>query len=92
MLADPAADTIAYYDSHAEEFAAQAANLDMYHLYDRFLRHVRPGGRILDAGCGVGRDTLAFAERGYEAAFTYRAFRPCSSMASPSFPARSARS
>jgi 2-polyprenyl-3-methyl-5-hydroxy-6-metoxy-1,4-benzoquinol methylase len=25
-----------------------------------------PGGRILDAGCGPGRDALAFAERGYE--------------------------
>lgn len=32
---------------------------------ERFLRHVRPGGRILDAGCGVEPDALAFAERGY---------------------------
>lgn len=24
-----------------------------------------PGGRLLDAGCGVGRDSLAFVRRGY---------------------------
>jgi SAM-dependent methyltransferase len=34
-------------------------------LYERFLGRVESGGRILDAGCGVGRDALAFAERGY---------------------------
>jgi 2-polyprenyl-3-methyl-5-hydroxy-6-metoxy-1,4-benzoquinol methylase len=27
---------------------------------------VRPGGKILDAGCGSGRDSLAFLERGYD--------------------------
>jgi ubiquinone/menaquinone biosynthesis C-methylase UbiE len=44
----------------------QTAGLDLEPLYQRFLRHVRPGGRILDAGCGPGRDALAFADRGYE--------------------------
>jgi SAM-dependent methyltransferase len=34
-------------------------------LHERFLRHIPARGRILDAGCGVGRDALAFAERGY---------------------------
>ena len=65
-MTDPEADTIGYYGRHAAEFAAQTANLDLEPLYQRFLRRVRPGGRILDAGCGVGRDALAFAERGYE--------------------------
>jgi 2-polyprenyl-3-methyl-5-hydroxy-6-metoxy-1,4-benzoquinol methylase len=58
-------DTIGYYDRNAARFAADTANLDMSALYDRFLRHLSPDGRILDAGCGVGRDALAFAERGY---------------------------
>src|SRR4051812_32992697 len=59
-------DTIAYYDRNAADFAAQTADLDLGPLHDRFLVHVGAGGRILDAGCGVGRDALAFAQRGYE--------------------------
>ncbi|ACL55944.1 class I SAM-dependent methyltransferase [Methylobacterium nodulans] len=65
-MADPVAHTIAYYDRHAAAFAGQTAELDLSPLYDRFLRRIRPGGRILDAGCGPGRDTIAFAQRGYE--------------------------
>lgn len=63
---DPLLDTIDYYDRHADAFANQTAALDLEPLYQRFLRHVRPSGRILDAGCGVGRDALAFAQRGYD--------------------------
>jgi SAM-dependent methyltransferase len=59
-------DSVSYYNRRAADFAAQTADLDLGALYDRFLRHVRPGGRILDAGCGVGRDTLAFVQRGYD--------------------------
>jgi 2-polyprenyl-3-methyl-5-hydroxy-6-metoxy-1,4-benzoquinol methylase len=57
---------VGYYNRHGVEFAAQTANVDMEAIYQRFLPHVRTGGRILDAGCGVGRDTLAFADRGYD--------------------------
>jgi 2-polyprenyl-3-methyl-5-hydroxy-6-metoxy-1,4-benzoquinol methylase len=63
---DPVADTIGYYDRHAADFAARTASVDMEPIYRRFLPHIRIGGRILDAGCGVGRDTLAFADRGYD--------------------------
>jgi 2-polyprenyl-3-methyl-5-hydroxy-6-metoxy-1,4-benzoquinol methylase len=38
-------------------------------VYGRFLRHVPASGRILDAGCGVGRDALAFAEHGFVMGF-----------------------
>jgi ubiquinone/menaquinone biosynthesis C-methylase UbiE len=34
-------------------------------LYEPFLSRVRPGGHVLDAGCGSGRDALAFLRRGY---------------------------
>jgi SAM-dependent methyltransferase len=64
-MSDPSADTVAYYNRHAAEFSAQTANLDMSPLYERFLRHVPPQGRILDAGCGAGRDALGFALLGY---------------------------
>jgi 2-polyprenyl-3-methyl-5-hydroxy-6-metoxy-1,4-benzoquinol methylase len=33
---------------------------------ERFLRYLQPGQRILDAGCGSGRDTIAFRKAGYE--------------------------
>jgi SAM-dependent methyltransferase len=35
-------------------------------LYAPFLSHVPDGGRILDAGCGSGRDTKYFLEHGYD--------------------------
>jgi len=31
----------------------------------RFLRHARAAGRILDVGCGSGRDSKRYAELGY---------------------------
>jgi SAM-dependent methyltransferase len=34
-------------------------------LYIPFLREIPEGGAILDAGCGSGRDSLAFLRRGY---------------------------
>ena len=59
-------DTQAYYEKHAVTFFAQTANVDMSALHDRFLSHVRPGGLILDAGCGSGRDAKAFLVRGFQ--------------------------
>lgn len=54
-----------YYDTHAAAFFAETCDVDMEPLYARFLAHVQSGGRLLDAGCGSGRDTRAFLERGY---------------------------
>ena len=56
----------AYYDEHAAELCANTVTLDMNDLYAPFLRTVPPGGRILDAGCGSGRDSLAFLKRGFD--------------------------
>jgi SAM-dependent methyltransferase len=57
--------TLAFYDSHSQQYHESTAHLDMGPLYDPFLRELRRGASILDAGCGSGRDTKAFAERGY---------------------------
>lgn len=62
---DPVADTLTYYDQHADAFIDRTAHKDMAHVYAPFLALVEDGGRILDAGCGSGRDAAAFAARGY---------------------------
>jgi 2-polyprenyl-3-methyl-5-hydroxy-6-metoxy-1,4-benzoquinol methylase len=54
-----------YYDTHEREFDDGTADLDMSALYGPFLKHVRAGGRILDAGCGGGRDSKNFIAMGF---------------------------
>jgi 2-polyprenyl-3-methyl-5-hydroxy-6-metoxy-1,4-benzoquinol methylase len=56
---------VAYYDANAKEYCAATLRIDMDAIRSRFLRNVPPGARILDAGCGSGRDTLAFLRGGY---------------------------
>jgi 2-polyprenyl-3-methyl-5-hydroxy-6-metoxy-1,4-benzoquinol methylase len=58
--------SVEYYDQNASAFFADTVDADMRAPRARFLRHVQPGGRILDAGCGSGRDALAFANAGFE--------------------------
>jgi SAM-dependent methyltransferase len=58
-------DTTAYYRANAAAFFADTLAVDMAPVYARFLPHLPVGGRILDAGCGSGRDTRAFLDRGY---------------------------
>lgn len=59
-------ETIGYYNTHAEAFISSTLNADMSETRDRFLRYVMPGGKILDAGCGSGRDSLAFVNAGFQ--------------------------
>lgn len=59
-------ETNEYYERHAASFAERTRLLDMSALRDRFTALLPPGGRILDAGCGSGRDALAFREAGFD--------------------------
>lgn len=54
-----------YYNENAAEYFQSTVNVDMSALRSRFLAHVPDGGHILDAGCGSGRDSLAFLNAGY---------------------------
>jgi SAM-dependent methyltransferase len=56
---------VRFYDTHAEQYCRDTVGLDMSEGRARFLAHLPPGGQILDAGCGSGRDSLAFLEAGY---------------------------
>jgi SAM-dependent methyltransferase len=59
-------ETITYYDDHCERFVKETFDIDMSHVYQPFLELVPAGGRLLDAGCGSGRDALAFSNLGFE--------------------------
>lgn len=58
--------TLEYYDHNAEQFFKTTAEVDFTGTQDRFLRYLEPGSRILDLGCGSGRDTRYFLEKGYQ--------------------------
>ena len=55
-----------YYNRNAQAYFDSTLRVDMSALYNRFLKYVEPGGRILDAGSGSGRDTLALLQHGYK--------------------------
>ena len=57
--------TLSYYDENASAFCEGTRNADMSEMRGRFLRYLKPGALILDAGCGSGRDSKAFIESGY---------------------------
>jgi SAM-dependent methyltransferase len=58
--------TIRFYDDHTDEYVSGTVDVDMESLYRPFLELVPEGGKILDAGCGSGRDTKALLDRGYQ--------------------------
>ncbi|WP_350433267.1 class I SAM-dependent methyltransferase [Shewanella sp. H8] len=57
--------TIAFYDQHSQDFFESTVNVDVSELYYAFLSNLPTNARILDAGCGSGRDTKAFIQMGF---------------------------
>jgi 2-polyprenyl-3-methyl-5-hydroxy-6-metoxy-1,4-benzoquinol methylase len=57
--------TISYYNGNADAFRRRTMECKVTPLYDAFLSHLKPGDRILDAGCGPGRDSVVFLRRGF---------------------------
>ena len=55
-----------YYRQNAQRFFTDTASVDMSAFYPPFVDCLPPGARILDAGCGSGRDVKAFSEMGFE--------------------------
>ena len=59
-------DTIDYYNENAKKYFDLTYNADMSIQYDHFLQYVKRDGKILDFGCGSGRDSLYFKNKGYD--------------------------
>lgn len=58
--------TIDYYNTHAESFVSATVDAEMGPLLSVFLELLPDGGRVLDWGCGSGRDSLAMMRAGYD--------------------------
>jgi 2-polyprenyl-3-methyl-5-hydroxy-6-metoxy-1,4-benzoquinol methylase len=59
------ASTTDYYNHNAVQFIGATLEVDMGSLCQPFLSRLPAGAEILDAGCGSGRDALAFQALGY---------------------------
>lgn len=59
-------ENIEFYNEHAKEFFESTLQTDMSRWRNKFEGYVINGGRILDAGCGSGRDSKAFISDGFK--------------------------
>ena len=63
--------TLDYYQRNAKNFFSQTINVDMQNVYQPFLEYLPKTQlsnqqKILDVGCGSGRDSVFFANQGFE--------------------------
>ena len=58
-------ETLHYYDKNAGAFANGTADIEFSEMQDMFLAELKEGASILDFGCGSGRDTRYFLQKGY---------------------------
>ena len=59
-------DTLQYYDQHAKAYVDSTRDVEFSQTQERFLQYLEPGAWILDFGCGSGRDTKYFLNRGFQ--------------------------
>ena len=62
--------TIDFYNLHANEQAALYETADMSSMYNRLATLLKDKGKILEIGCGSGRDARALANMGFSVVAT----------------------
>ena len=58
--------TLDYYNNSAEIYNEVTFNIDFENKQTLLLKYLQPGSHILDLGCGSGRDSKVFIEKGYK--------------------------
>lgn len=58
--------TLDYYNFNAHDFVSGTVGVTFTEMQDIFLEYIPTGGKILDFGCGSGRDTKYFLGKGYD--------------------------
>ena len=71
--------TIEYYNQNADMFVQGTRLVDFTVVQERFVKMLPVGSRILDFGCGSGRDTKYFLEEGYRVEATDGSSELCKS-------------
>ena len=59
--------TIEYYNQNAEAYFLNTVDVDFDRLRRKFVSYLPEHARIIDIGCGSGRDVKAFCDMGYDA-------------------------
>ena len=59
-------DSLDYYNKYASNIFEDTVEQDMSEIMETFLECLEEGDAILDLGCGSGRDTVTFYERGFD--------------------------
>ena len=58
-------ETLTYYNQNADAFVAGTQDADMSEQYRFFLKYLKSGMKLLDLGCGSGRDSGHFSALGF---------------------------
>ena len=58
--------TLEYYNQCAKDYNELTLNIEFEHKREMLLKYLKPGAHILDLGCGSGRDSKAFLQKGYQ--------------------------
>lgn len=58
--------TLKFYNEHVQDFTMDTIDAKMNNIQENFIKYLSYGSHILDLGCGSGRDSLLFKQRGYK--------------------------